>query len=70
MWVKKFTFLGNISYLYTSSSFWRSFSIQSNLFYYSRERFFALKPDNFAGYFCRRQISEMGHIHMFAITIS
>ena len=31
---------------------------------------FAVKLDNLVAYFRRRQISEMRHVHMFAITIS
>ena len=32
--------------------------------------FFSLKPDNLVAYFRRWKISEMRHVHMFAITIS
>ena len=46
----KIDFSSYISYLYTSSSSSRSFSIQRRLFYYSRKRFFALKPDNLVCY--------------------
>ena len=57
--------------IYIDLRVFREVSLFKVIYFTTQEKdFFALKPDNVAAYFRRRQISEMRHVHMFPITIS
>ena len=57
--------------IYVHLRVFREVSLLEVIYFTTLEKeFFALNLDNLVAYFRQRQISEMRHVHMFAVTIN